>query len=396
MADPEPEKGAKKGAEKPKRTYKRRFTNQTQALGGKFQPLNPTCGQDLMGAWALPQEAWDGVRLKICKKKYGAEGTLDLLAETTIEEFDLESIAREFGAQEYTLIMPSDSQKRWGAHTIRINVSAEYARNAGWNAIPQIVEAPRFSNYRAVREASNAVQNPGTQPFTPDMLASLIETVVDRVAARLQPQPTAIVQDPMAQFAGMFKVFDMIQGQTQNAVKQALEIAGMKTPAILGGESEGTSWPEVIMAALPTVAEAAKVIFARPDPRPEQQPYYPPQPLAIPVPPPTKEVGPMQIQVPITEEEAKSFSGAIALLRPFKGHIVSMLAKVENGDEIAKELARFIPEALEGDIIRLANIAGDRGEKVLAIISPELATVKALQCVVAIGAFFQGSGNETD
>jgi hypothetical protein len=344
-----------------------------------------TEGRDLMAAWDLPPAAWTGAQMKICRKKYGSQ-QLDLVNTSTLEDYSLEGTAREYGAGEYVLIFPGDPLKSWGAHSISVPVSADYARTVGFNNLPASMAAPapqmpRISEARAFTETAAAMAAPGSA-FTPQAMMQLVEAVADRVAQRIQPAPAVVAPvNPMEQFGTMFQFFQMMQTQQASAIKSAFEMAGMKAPG--NEEPTPTNWAEVAMAVGPPLLESVKTIFQRPEP-------IHPQPAAAPMQAaPIQEPAPM-IQVPLSQAEAAPMARAIAMLRPFVGMIVTGLERLEDGAELAPDLAAYIPGPLAPQLVTLAGFAAARGKNVLAIISPSLATDRGLECLIALGDLLKG------
>ena len=395
-------------AEKPakKREYHRRIVNGTTAPDSKFQPLSPTCGQDLMGAWQLPARAWTGARLKVCRKIYGSN-QLELIRETTLEDYSMDAIARENGAGEYDLIWPSDPNKEWGPHSCRINVSSEYATAAGWSAMPVIKPAPpRVADVRVYDDMSQALARPGSD-FTPAALASMMETIARNTAEQMRQYtpPPPPPQDPMARFQEMFSLFDMLEKRQDTKMEKMLAFLGQKTPAAESA-AEPVSWQQMlipaVVEALPTIAEAAKAIFSPRQVVPTGG-YYPPpvgapppqspaihqnQAPAVPAAPvedPVMAPAPEQIKVPMSQEEIDHFAPAVAMLRPFAGIVVNTVNGSENASAAAAQIADYIPYKLEPLMIELAAMAKERGAEVLGIIDPKLCTEKGLACAVAIG-----------
>ena len=385
---------APEGAKK-KRVYQRRIVNGTTAPDSKFQPLSPTCGQDLMGAWQLPARAWNGARLKVCRKIYGSN-QLELIRETTLEDYSMDAIARENGSGEYDLIWPSDPGKEWGPHSCRINVSAEYAQAAGWSAMPVIKPpAPRVADVRAYDDMSQALQMPNSS-FTPATLAQMMETIARNTAEQMRQfaPPPAPPVDPMARFQEMFSLFDMLEKRQDSKFEKMLAFIGQKSPAAEAA-AEPMSWQAMlipaVVEALPTIAEAAKAIFAPRQVVPTVG-NHPPQSInqapAVPAAPAevhTMAKEPETVQVPMSQDEINHFAPAVAMLRPFAGIVVDTIEKSENASAAAEHLADYIPGKLDPLMIDLATMAKARGAEVLAIIDRRLCTEKGLACVLAIG-----------
>lgn len=352
--------------------------------GNAFLGNAATCGNDLLGMWELPAEALTHARLKVTRQIYGTK-QYELVSDEAVKDYNLAEVAREHGPGEYLMILNPGPRGSWPRRNTKVIVSADYARKAGFDPYPVqeppriAPPAPRFSEIRSVQESGRALEQ--GQTLTPAMLGQLLETLGDRIAARVAP-PAPVV-NPMENMMVMFKFF---QEMNQNSVTQALTLAGLKNPAPVPEGPEETNWLEVVKELAPAALEIAKGIFHRPAPvetpaaprevNPEAQPQEAPEP--------------MRQEIPMTKEEASPFAGAVAMLRPFSGIMVRMLDRVERGEQCAEEMARFIPEALEGQVIDLARYAAERGPGVLAIIDPALATPKAAACMQAIAEILKG------
>lgn len=353
--------------------------------GNAFLGNAATCGNDLLGMWELPAEAMTHAKLKVTRQIYGTK-QYELISDQAVRDYDLSAVAQQYGPGEYLLILNPGPRGSWPRRNTKVIVSADYARNAGFDPYPvpepprAAPVAPRFSEIRSVQESGRALEQ--GQTLTPAMLGQLLETLGDRIAARVAP-PAPVV-DPMANMMMMFKFF---QEMNANSVTQALTLAGLKNPAPIPEGPEETDWLGVVKELAPAALEIAKGIFHRP--APVEAPAAPRE--VNPEAAPTQEAPePMRQEIPMTNEEAAPFAGAVAMLRPFAGIMVRMLDRVPKGEMCADEIAGFIPERLEGQVIDLARYTAERGPAVLGIIDTQLATPKAAACMLAIAEILKG------
>jgi hypothetical protein len=348
---------------------------------GGFVQSMPTNWKDLVGLWDIPDEAIQQAKLKIGRSKLGTRQT-ELVADICIQEYSLEMLAREFGPGLYFLVLNPGPRGAWPARNARITVSSDYARSVGFSAFGSQEPAPfRIAEMRSVKEATQS-QNLG-QSMTPESLAQLIEMVSERTAAKLAPQQQQ-QQGTMESMMMMFKFFSDMQ---KSSMETAFQMAGMQRPESLDEEKESDSWLGIAKELAPVVRDVAGAIFRR---DPQTRTVNPAEPIETPE---REEIMP-QITIPISKEEAAQFAGAVALLQPFTSHISDMLGRVSDGAELAEELASYIPERLDSQIVALAKLGEERGKEVLGIIHPKLATEKGLQALKGIKDYILAAGDE--
>ena len=351
--------------------------NQTQAENGAFLPSLPTSGNDLLSLWNLPREAWNGCRLKISRTKPGNFRQLELIGESTIEDYSMESIAREYGPGDYSLVLNPGPGGMWPAKVAKVPVAAEYARSAGYN--PQgVTSAPRMADYRSIGETSQALQL-GTS-FTPAMVAQLVETAATRAAeaaVRAQaPAPQAQGFGGMEQMISMWSMFSKMQ---ETSLANVLALAGINKGTLPEAALEAeTSWPDLIREFAPVLKEVAVTVLT-----PRQAPQAPQAPQAQPriINPEPQE---KPLSVPLSQDELKFLAPAVGMLRPFVGMILAGMKANPDPATLAPQLADYIPEALAEPMLRLAEYAETRGPEVLNIISPELANPAGVALCSAI------------
>jgi hypothetical protein len=353
----------------PRKKHESRFVKVNTETGVQgFQASMPTCGNDLIGLWDLPQEAVTQARLKIART-IPMSTKLELVRDCTVQEYSLESVARSFGKGEYQIILNPGPQGLWLAKSARITVSEEYARECGYTVFVAPPAAPRFSELRSIQETTQAMQQ--GQAMTPQVMVQLMETMIERVAERMKP---AAPPDPMAGMGTMIQMMTFMNGIQSSAMETALKLAGLKNPTAPERDEED-SWPGVIREALPTLGELAKGFMAR---------IPQPQPPAAPMPNPQTIEGDQPVSVPLSQDEMQSFAPMVALLKPHANVIVQLI-KLKHSDDAAMEMASFIPEPMADQVVRFAELVSTRGAEVLNLIDPDLATEKGRECVIKIG-----------
>lgn len=355
----------------PKRT--RRFVSKVPQEPGApgFGPSMPTCGNDLIGLWDLPAEAIKGARLKIARTIPMSQ-KLELVRDCTVQDYSMESVAHSYGPGEYQIILNPGPMGAWGGKSARLTISADYARESGFSVYqepPPAAQAPRFSDLRSVNESARALQT--GQAFTPEIMAQLIETTAARVAAQMKP---AAAPDPMQVMGPMVQMMTFLQTMQKSAVDQALALAGMKTKPEPADDDEGDSWPSVIREALPMLGEIGKGLMSRSAPVAGQVQTIQPEPQEAPA-----------VSVPLSQDEIRHFAPAVAMLKPYANMVGTIIGKVARGEDASADLASFIPNRMHPLMIEFSEVAKQRGPAVLAILAPELATDKALACIVGIG-----------
>lgn len=338
-----------------------------------YGPSVPTCGNDLIGLWDLPQEAITQARLKITRE-VPMSNRQELVGECTVQDYSMEWVAHKYGKGSYEIILNPGPGGMWPGKRAKILVSEAYARECGFTPfeVVTVPPAPRISELRSMKETAQVMQQGGA--MTPEVLAQLLETAITRTAERLRP-PTP-PPDPMASLTPMFQMMTFIQTMQKGAVDQALALAGMraKLEAPEPGDDDDISWPGLFKAALPTLGQIGQALASRVAPAPVQE--IAPEPIQ------PKE---QPVEVPMTQAEIERFAAAVALLKPYAKMIVTIVTKSKNGADAAADLASFIPDRLAPDVVAYAQLAAERGPAVLALLDPGLTTEKGLACIVEIG-----------
>jgi hypothetical protein len=345
---------------------------------------------DLIALWDLPATAFDGASVKVQRKEYGSE-TQILITEVSPRDYSMEMIAREYGPGRYTLMLSPAANRSWGIRHCQVNISPDYATRAGYNMIPPKPPEPapiRISDMRAAQETSQMLQ--GTKTFGPGEVAALIESVAERTALAMRALPQVQPPSPQPQngFAGMESMFGMLKMLTDfqnSAVTNAMQWASGKLP--VEAEEEDTSWSGVLKQCLPALATGLQTILAPRSDAPMQQTGQFMQQNGDSV----RQEDP--VQIPLTEEEAKGFAGAIRMLSPFVGGILSAMAKLPP-EEAAKGMEDYIPGPLVEQLIGLSALAQERGPNVLALLDKRLATPEGVRLIVAVSKALAEPGEE--
>lgn len=357
---------------KPKRT--RRFVSKVPQEPGVagFGPAMPTCGNDLIGLWELPQEAIKGARLKIARTIPMSQ-KLELVRDCTVQDYSMESIAHSFGAGEYQIILNPGPMGAWKGKSARLSISTDYARECGFSVYQEPAPAPappRFSELRSLRETAQAIET--GQGFTMEKMAGLMETMIERVAERMKP--AAPPPDPLAGMSNMLQIMNLMRGEQERSVEMALKMMNLRGPGRGSDDDddEGDSWPSVIREAIPAVTQALSAMTNRgPAPAQTIEPEPNPEESAV--------------SVPLSQDEIRHFAPAVAMLKPYAGMVKTVIDKARRGEDAAPDLASFIPVRMHPLMIEFSEVTKARGPQVLAILAPELATEKAAACIVQIG-----------
>lgn len=345
--------------------------------GRNFVPLLPTSGADLMGAWSLHTSAWTDARLKVSRKMAMSEA-LELVDETTVEEFDLQSLAAHYGPGSYHLILSPSPSGLWPSHNCKIPVSAEYARKAGYLSHMErerTPEIPRMADARALGVVSQAITD--GRPMTTADMAMLMETIVERTARAVReampPPPPA----SPASVDGMMNLFGVLQTMQRETKLETIEMFKMmqgRDPEPAPAEPTEMNWLNLLGPALQAVVSMVKP--AAPAVQPVAEPARP----AL----SSSEPEPVEINVNLTSNEIADLAPAAAMLKPHAGIIVSLIQRNTDDQAVADQLAPYIPAALAPLLVRLADLSEQRGPSVLGIISPDLQTERGRTVVLAL------------
>ena len=345
-----------------------------------FAPSMPTTGADLVAQWQLPPAAWREGRLKINRKIFGSNAS-ELLAESSVEDFNLAGLARDFGPGDFYLFLSPHPARAWGQHNCKVSVSPQYASAQGYQAYP--VERPpvlpRLADAEAMRHTAAALARP--EPIDSSNLALLVESVVERTIRSLPAHNPVLpgqgmgFHDAMQFFQSMDHIREVAE---EKAEKRILALMGRGSDDDEAPKEQG--FTELIAQAIPGILKAFT---------PQPAPAPPAPPASAPVQAPT--LAPPQVQedemfeVPLTPEEAQQFSLAVGMLQPFAPRILAMLQQTQDDQAIAAELASFVPFPLKGQLVKLAALGAERGSGVLGLIDPDLMTDRGLSVLQKMG-----------
>lgn len=359
-----------------------------------FAPAMPTNGLDIMALWNLPPSAFQGGRLKISRRKY-ASMDLELIAETDIASYSMQNIASEFGPADYYLMLSPDNQQLWSRKNAKVSVSPQYAASCGFQSYPATPATmlPRISETRAMQATAQALD--GSKPLTVADLASLVEMVADKTAAAMSrsiPAPAP----PMGMEA-MLMLWKTLTDLQTAAEERTLKLASRFMDGHVKDDEEKPepTLMDGVIKALPTIlgmlvpqAQVQPAPVAEPQIRTEIAPAVP-QPPPNPAPQPEIEPMPTVPDIPMTEEERQKFVGSATMLRPFVPLILKLVQSGKPVQEVAAELADYVPWKLEDELIELSRLTQERGPACLALITPSLANPEGAQLVKVIAEIIQ-------
>lgn len=343
-----------------------------------FRPTTPANGEDLMVDWDLPAEAWDSARVRIQRKK-GMTQEMELIGETTIRDYSMQTIAKRFGPGEYYFYCSPNPQRLWGVHNCKISVAPEYAADAGYQKFgDRAPEMPRVTDVRAYQAMASSLE-PGRN-VTVGELASMVETIVEQTARRLQvPTPPVVPVQPMGmdQVMGFWSAMSQMQAETRRetlAMVKAAQGNHMDMP-----EKESDAWSDAIAKMLPALVQAFTPKVAELATQPQPALAGAPLPAGEPA------------VVNLTEAEQKQFGSIVVMLRPYVGMILELINKdpVPNILGIADNLVRWIPEPMEADLVAFADLVEKRGIAVMGFIAPQLVSTSAASILVEMAAILK-------
>lgn len=321
----------------------------------RFEPQNPTSGDDLMAVWNLPPDAATHGKVKLLRRDFGAMSQT-LLGETTVEAYSLPDMAAKWGPGEYIVQLSPSPSKLWNLRKATIRVSPEYAKAEGWSPMARLDTPPP-------RVASLATYAPLTDPqgpMTPVQVASLVETLLDRMEAR-RPAP------PSQDMAGMFAMFGHFQGIQEAAEARARANMEMFMKMNRGPAVEESPWAdvarEVLPSLVPVLGQIAGAIAQRSAP-----PALPP-PLEVEEDPEPEPQEVPAVSLPLSLSERANLAPAVAMLQPWKGNILKVL-DAEGPQKGAPQLLPFVPPFLVPRLALLNQLTAKHGLVILSIIDP--------------------------
>lgn len=358
-----------------------------------FAPSLPTNGADLLGLWELDRSAWSEGRVKLARREY-ASNQVALVGEFSVEHYDLGAAAANYGPGEYLLTLSPDPLRRWKAHNCKVIVTPAYAIEHGYQAAPAapaaqapapVAQLPTVRDITSLQRAADAIAS--ERPITMRDLGDLMETITTRaVAAALQahPQPAPAAQG-MEGIMALWNMLNTVQERAETRILGMVERAQGR-PA-MEAEGGGSEWAPVIREALPAI----QTMFSNLIPRQPAAPAAPAEPA------PSMEAPAVQVEVPLTSNEIAGLSGAAAMLRPFVGmFLLPLIARNPDDGMIAGELVDYIPEPLVPQLLNLAELTANRGEKCLGIIDSRLATPRGAAIVAKLAEMLKDERRTED
>ena len=310
----------------------------------------------------------------------------------------MQNIASEFGPADYYLMLSPDNQQLWSRKNAKVSVSPQYAASCGFQSYPvtPATMLPRISETRAMQATAQALD--GSKPLTVADLASLVEMVADKTAAAMSrsiPAPAP----PMGMEA-MLMLWKTLTDLQTAAEERTLKLASRFMDGHVKDDEEKPepTLMDGVIKALPTIlgmlvpqAHVQPAPVVEPQIRTEIPPAVP-QPAPNPAPQPEIEPMPTVPEIPMTEEERQKFVGSATMLRPFVPLILKLVQSGKPIQEVAAELADYVPWKLEDELVELSRLTQERGPACLALITPSLVNPEGAQLIKLIAEIIQAEG----
>lgn len=335
---------------------------------GRFLPSLPTTGDDLMGQWSLPKSAWEIAKIKISRMIPGTSRPT-ICGEVPLQDYRLDTVAANFGPGIYQLVLSKNADGLWNAHTARVDISPEYADANGFTMTPPPPRPAPFQ-VRDIRTYSDVAARTEQGQISPQDIAAMVETIVERTMARMITPPAP----PHNGLQEALSLMSILEKREDEKIERALKLAGFANPR----QPEESGWAGVVREALPTLAQVlGDVVMAfRPNVQsaPDALTYEPePEPEPAPMEPP--------VSINLTPEQQRILAPAVAMLGSFKELLVRTFAGPHPPEAIAKDLGKWIPGPMKPALQCLSGLIDAQGPQVLSMIDPRLATEKAAAVV---------------
>lgn len=329
-----------------------------------------------MLAWEIPVEDWDRMSVKTGRYKPGTQ-ELEILFSCLPSEWFLETVAERYGKGTYRI------QAGPGPHRTKnttIHVSAEYARDAGFQTTPPMPQTqPDPNQLMAARTAQQALSG----PVDPLSLAQMIQTAVDTALARAQPAAPAM--NPMDMF---FKGMEANNAMLSKSMETARSMMGIQPSERAEPREKG--WIDLVAElgpiALQTLQTAMKTSPAQPPAfnGPHHGPT--PQPQAIGIhqgpPPPIQPLNTGEQTMPYPDPPQE----AVPILTVMKGQAFILKRYLDGpttAEELADSLFGMVGPDLEASVLAAADHVAMNGPGILGHAAPEFATEKAAHTLIA-------------
>jgi hypothetical protein len=353
-----------------------------------FRALTPCIGSDLLVDWGLPTSAYDEGRVRVQRRKVvnGMQtGEVEILRVDLVRDYNLSTLAALYGPGDYYLYLSPSPQALWTMHHCKVSVSPQFAADAGWGKVgAPVQEMPRINDIRTFDMMAKALE-PG-RPVTMGEMGTFVETIVEQTVKRLQPMQTPVTAAPpgMEQVVGLWQTLTTIQN---DARKEALAMLKAAQGANSGEDGEEKDiFSTIIGEGMKALPELVK-LFTQPRqefaPQPSQ-PAGPPQPTLGDADPQTQEAFAM-----LSQDELTRLGSTLNVLKQYGPLLLNMLKGTPIVKAVAQDVAKWIPPAMERDIIELAELVATRGPALLAIIHPGLVTPAAAELITELAAILK-------
>lgn len=317
--------------------------------------------------WGIGGDDALEMTIKILKTVPG-EKEPKLLQSIPLIHYDGEAMAKNFGPGNYYL---RPSSGAYASNSAKVPVSEELARSCGFGRLP--VTAQDATAERTIRAAAEAPVDPL------DLLAAVQQVVRRELDERdrghhIQPQqgPGNPFQSAETQMEQMMKMWDLMDRMERRAMESA--------ERRLGGVPVDPK-PETNASLFETLLPMGLKILDRMTSGPAAQPQVrvPPGYQLVPIQPraalPSSEPAPSPEDRPVitlTQEEAAAIAQAVAMLKPYAAQLVELAGSQATDDQIAEELAGYIPDRMIPSFTALSSVVGTKGPGVLESIHPGL------------------------
>lgn len=350
----------------------------TTSVAGRFNPMMPTTGQELLKAWDIPGDAWNSESVKVSRCIPGTR-EIELLETLPFPEYDLEAIAGTYGPGRY-LLNPGPGP--YSRKNCTINVSQEFAARAGWQTVPAPLRAQEILSQRTFNDATQ-------RGIDPAMLQLMIDAAVAKAAP---PPPPASSMDSLALVLKGFELAGQLQNKALDQIKQ---FAGAATepsrePATIG-DALLTMGPQLLDTLKTFMITTAKPAAPAAPMTPRQPAAQPVQTLANPQTEPPKEPE-MQNTIEIPKMEPEEIDGVqafLGVLQQFAGKLIPYLKSPIDHGTLASQLYGMLGPDLEESCLSTSEALNKYGKNILAAAHPDLADDKAAATIHAIAAMIR-------
>jgi hypothetical protein len=330
-----------------------------------------------MLAWEIPSEDAERMTVKTVRLKPGSQET-ELLFSCVLSEWNLEGVAAKYGKGSYKVQAgPGPYRTR---HTT-IHVSAEYARDAGYEAMPPMPPPPPDPNQlMAARTAQQALSG----PVEPLALAQMIQAAVDTALAKAQPQ--AQQANPVELLLKGMELANSSMLKNMDTVKAMMGVQDQGS----GGKERG--WMDVAVELGPSIMQTLQMAMKTATPAYQPPPTPPAQPALAnhTAPPPPQQPQPTGEPMPFPPPP----TDAVPILNVMKGQAFILKRYLDGPmtpQELAEQLYGLVGPDLEPSVIAAADHVAQHGPGILGHADPAFASQKAAETLVAWARIIRSS-----